>query len=89
MRAAPVAGLVWRIISRDGLGAATGSVNQPAADVTAAVGEITLMAPYVKTSGVIDRKRVTDAIATLERSGLITPGLTPDSVVDFALAPTG
>ncbi|RSM69436.1 membrane lipoprotein lipid attachment site [Actinoplanes sp. ATCC 53533] len=62
---------------------------QPAADVTAAVGEITLMAPYVKASGVIDRKRVTDAIATLERSGLISPGLTPDSVVDFNLAPTG
>jgi NitT/TauT family transport system substrate-binding protein len=62
---------------------------QPAADVTAAVGEITLMAPYVKTSGVIDRKRVADAIATLERSGLITPGLAPDSVVDFSLAPTG
>jgi len=62
---------------------------QPAADVTAAVGEITLMAPYVKTSGVIDRARVAGAIATLERGGLIPPGLTPDSVVDFNLAPTG
>ncbi|GAA2881652.1 myristoyl transferase [Actinoplanes cyaneus] len=60
---------------------------QPAVDVAAAVGEITLMAPYVKPSGVIDRGRVTAAIATLEKSALIPPGLTPDSVVDFALAP--
>jgi NitT/TauT family transport system substrate-binding protein len=60
---------------------------QPAANVAAAVGEITLMKPYVKTSGVIDRQRVAGAIATLEKNGLIPPGLTPDSVVDFALAP--
>ncbi|WP_436521012.1 ABC transporter substrate-binding protein [Actinoplanes sp. HUAS TT8] len=60
---------------------------QPAADVTAAVGEITLMTPYVKPSGVIDRPRVAAEIATLEKSGLIPPGLTPDAVVDFALAP--
>lgn len=62
---------------------------QPAADLTAAVGEITLMTPYVKPSGVIDRKRVTEAIAALESGGLIPPGLTPDSLVDFNLAPTG
>jgi NitT/TauT family transport system substrate-binding protein len=62
---------------------------QPAADVTAAVGEITLMAPYVEPSGVIDRQRVATALRTLERGGLIPPGLTPESVVDFALAPKG
>lgn len=62
---------------------------QPAADVTAAVGEITLMAPHVKASGVIDRQRVADALRILEDGGLIPPGLTPDSVVDFGLAPTG
>ncbi|WIM93600.1 ABC transporter substrate-binding protein [Actinoplanes oblitus] len=63
---------------------------QPAADVTAAVGEITLMTPYVKTSGVIDKQRVGTAIATLERNGLVPPGsLTPDAVVDFSLAPAG
>ncbi len=60
---------------------------QPAADVTAAVGEITLMAPYVKPSGVIDRQRVAAEITTLEKGGLVPPGLTPDSIVDFALAP--
>jgi len=60
---------------------------QPAADVTAAEGEIALMAPYVKPSGAIDRQRVATALKTLERGGLIQPGLTPDSVVDFALAP--
>ncbi|WP_221326898.1 ABC transporter substrate-binding protein [Actinoplanes sp. L3-i22] len=60
---------------------------QPAADVAAAVGEITLMAPYVKPSGVIDRDRVAAEIATLEKNALIPPGLTPDSIVDFALAP--
>ncbi|MEU4422877.1 ABC transporter substrate-binding protein [Actinoplanes sp. NPDC024001] len=63
---------------------------QPAADVTAAVGEITLMAPYVKASGVIDRDRVTQVLATLEKEKLVKPGLlTPDTVVDFDLAPTG
>jgi NitT/TauT family transport system substrate-binding protein len=60
---------------------------QPAADVTAAVGEITLMAPFVKPSGVVDRQRVATALKTLEGGGLIAPGLTPESVVDFALAP--
>ncbi|WP_230859386.1 ABC transporter substrate-binding protein [Actinoplanes aureus] len=62
---------------------------QPAADVTAAVGEITLMAPYVKASGVIERDRVAKALATLEGEALIKPGLTPDTVVDFDLVPTG
>ncbi|GAA4610158.1 NitT/TauT family transport system substrate-binding protein [Actinoplanes octamycinicus] len=62
---------------------------QPAADVTAAVGEITLMTPYVKTSGLIEKDRVAGAIATLEKNGLIPPGsLTPDAAVDFALAPS-
>jgi NitT/TauT family transport system substrate-binding protein len=61
---------------------------QPAADITAAVGEITLMTPYVKPSGVIDKQRVAGAIATLEKNGLIPAGsLTPEAVVDFALAP--
>lgn len=62
---------------------------QPAANEAAAVGEITRMTPYVKTSGVIDRERVTDALATLRDGGLVPPGLTPDSVVDFSLAPKG
>lgn len=62
---------------------------QPAADVTAAVGEITLMTPYVKPAGTIDRQRVATALATLEEGGLIPPGLTPESVVDFGLAPAG
>ncbi|GAA0434706.1 ABC transporter substrate-binding protein [Actinoplanes capillaceus] len=61
---------------------------QPTADVTAAVGEITLMTPAVKPSGVIDKTKVADALATLEGNGLIPPGLTPESVVDFSLAPT-
>jgi NitT/TauT family transport system substrate-binding protein len=63
---------------------------QPAADITAAVGEITLMTPYVGTGsavGVLDQERVARAIATLQAGGLIPAGLTPDAVVDFALAP--
>ncbi|MFF0380214.1 ABC transporter substrate-binding protein [Actinoplanes missouriensis] len=60
---------------------------QPAADVTAAVGEITLMAPAVKPSGEIDKNRVAAAIATLRSGALIPPGLTPESVVDFSLVP--
>jgi NitT/TauT family transport system substrate-binding protein len=62
---------------------------QPAADLTAAVGEITLMSPYVKPSGEIDKDRVTKALATLQGIGLIQPELTADSVVDFDLAPAG
>ena len=71
----------WRAIP---LGA-----DVPAADVTAAVGEIRLMAPYVQASGVIDRQRVADALATLTGAGLVPAGMTPESVVDFGLAPAG
>jgi NitT/TauT family transport system substrate-binding protein len=62
---------------------------QGAADLTAAVGEITLMTPAVRASGVIERQRVAAAIATLEGNGLIPRGLAPESVVDFDLAPKG
>ena len=63
---------------------------QPSADITAAVGEITLMQPYVGTGstvGSLDSARVARAIATLQGSGLIGSGLTPDAVVDFKIAP--
>jgi NitT/TauT family transport system substrate-binding protein len=63
---------------------------QPAADVTAALGEITLMTPYVTSGGALgtlDQQRVARAIATLQAGGLIPAGLTPDAVVDFTLAP--
>ncbi|MEV6349464.1 ABC transporter substrate-binding protein [Actinoplanes sp. NPDC051851] len=60
---------------------------QPAADVTAAVGEIELMAPYVKSSGVIERSRVEKALGTLHDAGLIPAGVPADAVVDFDLAP--
>jgi NitT/TauT family transport system substrate-binding protein len=63
---------------------------QPAADITAAVGEITLMTPYVSSGaaiGAMDQERVARAIATLQAGGLIPAGLTPDAVVDFAITP--
>ncbi|GIJ49172.1 hypothetical protein Val02_60580 [Virgisporangium aliadipatigenens] len=64
---------------------------QPAADVTAAVGEITLMTPYVRATGIpigsLDQARVARAITTLEEGGLIKPGLKPEAVVDFGLVP--
>nr|BFE66677.1 ABC transporter substrate-binding protein [Dactylosporangium thailandense] len=63
---------------------------QPAADVTAAVGEITLMTPYVSSGsaiGVMEQERVARAIATLQAAELIPAGLTPDAVVDFSLTP--
>ncbi|MGI5238498.1 ABC transporter substrate-binding protein [Dactylosporangium sp. CA-139066] len=63
---------------------------QPAADITAAVGEITLMTPYVSSGaaiGAMDQERVARAIATLQAGGLIQAGLTPDAVVDFSLTP--
>ena len=65
---------------------------QPAADKAAAVGEITLMTPYVNpgggTFGAVDRERVERAIAVLRDAGLIPPGLTADQVIDFDLTPT-
>jgi NitT/TauT family transport system substrate-binding protein len=66
---------------------------QPAADVAAAKGEITLMAPYVKPAdtkapiGALDQQQVVRAIAILQGAGLIPSGLTPDAVVDFSLTP--
>jgi NitT/TauT family transport system substrate-binding protein len=66
---------------------------QPAADITAATGEITLMTPYVTSSGSnaplgsINQPRVARAIAILQGGGLIPAGLTPDAVVDFNLTP--
>ncbi|MEV4511623.1 ABC transporter substrate-binding protein [Dactylosporangium sp. NPDC049525] len=63
---------------------------QPAADITAAVGEITLMTPYVSSGaaiGAMDQERVARAIATLQAGGLIPAGLTPDAVVDFGITP--
>ncbi|GIH12576.1 ABC transporter substrate-binding protein [Rugosimonospora africana] len=46
------------------------------------------MRPYVD-SGVLDETRVMRGISLLEAAGLIGPGLTPDRVVDFSLAPKG
>jgi NitT/TauT family transport system substrate-binding protein len=66
---------------------------QPAADITAATGEIKLMAPYVASKGSnvpigsINEARVAKAIAILQSSDLIPAGLTPDKVVDFNLTP--
>jgi NitT/TauT family transport system substrate-binding protein len=66
---------------------------QPASDVTAAVGEITLMTPYMTSSGSntplgsINEQRVARAIAILQGGGLIPSGLTPEQVVDFNITP--
>jgi NitT/TauT family transport system substrate-binding protein len=65
--------------------------DQKAANKAAAVGEIKLMAPYVKTSsgaiGVVEEAKVNRAIAILQGSGLIPAGLTADQVVALDLAP--
>ncbi|NJC82767.1 ABC transporter substrate-binding protein [Planosporangium mesophilum] len=66
---------------------------QPAADVAAAVGEITLMTPYVTPSGSsspigsVTEQRVARALGTLQTANLIPAGLTPSAVVDFSLTP--
>ncbi len=66
---------------------------QPAADINAAKGEITLMTPYVTSQGSkapigsISEARVAKAIAILQGGGLIPAGLTPEDVVDFNLTP--
>jgi NitT/TauT family transport system substrate-binding protein len=66
---------------------------EPAADVTAAVGEIELMAPYVSSSssgvpvGAIDSDRVARVIALLRNTDLVKSGTKPTDVVDFTLTP--
>lgn len=63
---------------------------QPAANLTAAIGELTLMKAAVGTGsmvGAVDRDRVVRALATLRATGLIGAGLKPEDVVDFNLAP--
>lgn len=65
--------------------------HQPRAAKVAAVGEITSMAPYVRTPsggvGVIDEAKANRAIATLQGAGVMPAGLTADKVVALALTP--
>ncbi len=66
---------------------------QPAANPGAALSEIKLMTPYVTSTqggsvfGEVSKDRATRAIAILQGAGLIQPGLTPEQVMDFDLAP--
>jgi NitT/TauT family transport system substrate-binding protein len=59
---------------------------QPAANVAAAIGELTLMKPAVGAApGAIDRTRVSGELDTLRTAGLIGAKLQPDDLVDFSL----
>ena len=57
------------------------------------VSEIKLMTPYVTSTqggavfGEVSKDRATRAIAILQGAGLIQPGLAPEQVMDFDLAP--
>ncbi len=68
---------------------------EPSADVDAAIGEITAMAPYVTVGlsnnqpvGTIDQAKVSRTIAIMESAGLVPTGsLKAEDVVDFDLTP--
>lgn len=66
---------------------------EPAADVSGAVSEINLMAPYVSSAssgtavGALDSDRIARTIALLQNASLIKSGVQPDDIVDFSLSP--
>ncbi|HEY3504151.1 MAG TPA: ABC transporter substrate-binding protein [Actinocatenispora sp.] len=65
---------------------------QPTQNVKESAAELRLMAPYVKSAsgapyGALDDKRVARSIAILQGAGAIAPGMTPDKVASFSLAP--
>jgi NitT/TauT family transport system substrate-binding protein len=63
--------------------------KQPVTPADAASAEIKLMTPSVTAKdagskvGAIDRAHMARAIASLQKAGLIQPGVTPEDVVDF------
>jgi NitT/TauT family transport system substrate-binding protein len=62
---------------------------EPTAAVPSAVGELTVMKPYVAPPGGapighLDQQRVARGLTVLQNAGLMPPGLTPDDVVDFS-----
>jgi NitT/TauT family transport system substrate-binding protein len=63
--------------------------KQPATAADAATAEIKLMTPSVTATdsgskvGSIDTEHMARAIASLQKAGLIEPGVTPQDVVDF------
>ncbi|HEX5543541.1 MAG TPA: ABC transporter substrate-binding protein [Micromonospora sp.] len=67
--------------------------NVPATNAEAAAAELELMAAFVRSAGsgaavgTLDSQRLARAIAILQGAGAIEPGLTPEQVVDFELAP--
>ncbi|MFF4258315.1 ABC transporter substrate-binding protein [Streptomyces sp. NPDC001663] len=63
--------------------------EQPETDAAAATQEIELMTPSVTAQGranigMITEARMRRAISSLQKAGLIEPGMTPQDVVDFA-----
>ncbi|WP_211592192.1 ABC transporter substrate-binding protein [Microbispora sp. H10836] len=66
---------------------------QPTQDAVVAVAEVQAMAPYVAPEGArvgaVDKARVEANIKILTEAGAITAGLSPEQVVDFAVAPQG
>lgn len=66
---------------------------QPTQDPEVATAEVEAMAPYVApegtTIGAVDKARVETNIKLLVEAGAISAGLTPEQVVDFAVAPQG
>lgn len=68
------------------------NAKEPAVNAEGAQSELELMKPYAMSSGrvgILDESRVIRAIAILQGTGVVQPGLTADEMVAFSLAPKG
>ncbi|MEV0393470.1 ABC transporter substrate-binding protein [Polymorphospora rubra] len=67
--------------------------NVSTANAAASAAELELMGAYVRSAGsgaavgTLDSERIARSIAILQGAGAIPPGLTPEQIIDFDLAP--
>jgi NitT/TauT family transport system substrate-binding protein len=91
-RDATLRGLRWTIDNPDAAGRIMARHN-PAYKAEVAAAEVKQTVAYVRGAapvlGHLDRARMARCIAVVQGIGLIRPGLTPERVAAFDLAPTG
>lgn len=91
-RDATLRGIAWTIDNPDAAGRIMAEHN-PAYKAEVAAAEVKQTVAYVRGSapvlGHLDRARMARCIAVVQGIGLIEPGLTPDRVAAFDLAPAG
>ncbi|QSB12663.1 ABC transporter substrate-binding protein [Natronosporangium hydrolyticum] len=89
-RDALLEGLEWSLANPEECGQIFGEFDE-SVNPDLAVGELELMVPYAQVGdaelGSFDRQRVAQMIATLEAAGAVPPGVTPEDLVDFDMAP--